>query len=92
VALSLRQGSDQGVVVPCYKGERGHPVGFSAGCGFELMALTGDEGARKVMKAHAPLALAVEDAGCVLDVDTVARLAQAEALFHSRERGRGEAQ
>jgi CTP:molybdopterin cytidylyltransferase MocA len=54
------------------------------------MALTGDEGARKVMQAHAPMALAVDDPGSVLDVDTVQRLAQAEALFHSRERGRGE--
>ena len=92
VALSLRQGPSQGVVVPHYKGERGHPVGFSAGCGPELMALTGDEGARKVMQAHAHFALAVEDPGCVLDVDTVERLAQAEALFHSRLRGRGESQ
>ena len=92
VALSLRQGPNQGVVVPHYKGERGHPVGFSAECGLELMALTGDEGARKVMQAHAPMALAVDDPGSVLDVDTVQRLAQAEALFHSRERGRGEAQ
>lgn len=92
VAKHLRQAPGHGVVVPHYKGERGHPVGFSAGCGLELMALTGDEGARKVLQAHAPLALAVQDPGCVLDVDTVERLAQAEALFHSRLRGRGESQ
>ena len=92
VATCLQQGPDKEVVVPHYQGERGHPVGFAAGCGPELMALTGDEGARKVMQSHAPLALAVQDPGCVLDVDTVERLAQAEALFLSRLRGRGESQ
>jgi molybdenum cofactor cytidylyltransferase len=92
VAACLRQGPDMGVVVPHYQGERGHPVGFAAGCSLELMALTGDEGARKVMQAHSPFALTVEDPGCVLDVDTVERLAQAEALFHSRLRYRGESQ
>ena len=92
VAACLRQGSAMGVVVPHYQGERGHPVGFAAGCGPELMALTGDQGARKVMQAHKPFALAVPDPGCVLDVDTVERLAQAEALFRSRQGGGGETQ
>jgi len=92
VAECLQQGPEKRVVVPYYQGERGHPVGFAAGCGLELMALTGDEGARKVMQSHAPFALAVQDPGCVLDVDTVQRLAQAEALLRSRLRGRSESQ
>jgi len=92
VAECLQQGPEKRVVVPYYQGERGHPVGFAAGCGLELMALTGDEGARKVMQSHAPFALAVQDPGCVLDVDTVQRLAQAEALLRSRLRDRSESQ
>ena len=33
------------VVQAVYQGQRGHPVGFAATCGPELMALSGDQGA-----------------------------------------------
>jgi CTP:molybdopterin cytidylyltransferase MocA len=45
------------------------------------MALTGDLGARAVLQAHAPHALAVEDAGCIHDVDTPEALEAALLLL-----------
>jgi len=55
---------------PVYAGRRGHPVGFGAQLRGELLALTGDEGARSVLAAHAPALIAVDDPGCLLDLDT----------------------
>jgi molybdenum cofactor cytidylyltransferase len=60
----------QSIVVPTFHGERGHPVGFAAQCRDELVALTGDSGARALVQRHGAHLLAVEDAGCVHDVDT----------------------
>lgn len=57
---------------PRYRGQRGHPVGFGRACRDDLLALTGDSGARGVLAAHTPLLLDVDDAGCVLDIDTPA--------------------
>ncbi len=68
------------VVVPTHQGETGHPVGFAANCGPELMALRGDTGARSVVQSNGPAhRLAVDDRGCVWDVDTPERLRQAQA-------------
>ena len=69
------------VVVPEFRGQRGHPVGFSAACGPALMALTGDKGAAAVVKSHRVQALPVGDEGCVTDVDTLAALQAAERLI-----------
>ena len=69
------------VVQAIYQGQRGHPVGFAATCGPELMALTGDQGARAVLQAHAPFALVVDDAGCIHDVDTPEALEVARRLL-----------
>lgn len=68
VAAALR-GHD--VVVPVYRGQRGHPVGFQANCGPELLNLNGDQGAASVVRSHAVFELTVSDAGCVTDIDTV---------------------
>lgn len=72
------------VVVPQYRGQRGHPVGFAAGCGAALAALSGEQGAAAIVRAHAAagrvFALEVDDAGTVTDIDTTADLARAEAL------------
>ena len=72
------------VVQPVYQGQRGHPVGFAATCGPALMALTGDQGARAVLQANTPYALAVEDAGCIHDVDTPEALEAARRLRAQR--------
>jgi molybdenum cofactor cytidylyltransferase len=59
------------IAAPAYKGERGHPVGFSAALLDELLLLKGDEGARAViMKHRAQLQLiACDDPGVVYDID-----------------------
>ncbi|MNO06421.1 MobA-like NTP transferase domain protein [compost metagenome] len=57
--------------------ERGHPVLFGRDFWPELLRLTGDEGARRVMRAHASawVAVGVDDPGVLRDVDWAARLA-----------------
>lgn len=62
------------LIAPFYKGQRGHPVGFAATFGPELMALAGDAGAREVLSRHAALLkpLDVDDPGILADVDTPA--------------------
>lgn len=58
------------VVYPQYRGRRGHPVGFSAELVSELVRLTGDEGARRVVARYPGHALDVDDAGVLQDFDT----------------------
>jgi molybdenum cofactor cytidylyltransferase len=67
----------QTVVVPTWQGERGHPVGFAGSCRDALLALTGDHGARAVVQLYGAHLLAVNDAGCVHDVDTPLALEEA---------------
>jgi molybdenum cofactor cytidylyltransferase len=55
---------------PVHRGRRGHPVGFGRACLGELLALTGDAGARSVLQRHPPLPIDVDDPGCLLDIDT----------------------
>ena len=64
------------VAAPFHAGKRGHPVGFSAACYAMLAALTGDEGAKAVVAAHADslARIDVDDAGTLRDVDTRADL------------------
>jgi len=66
------------VVLPTYQGQRGHPVGFSARCAAALCQLSGERGAAGIVREFAALALAVHDAGCVSDIDTVDDLRKAE--------------
>jgi molybdenum cofactor cytidylyltransferase len=56
---------------PTFQGQRGHPVLFSAPLFEGLKALTGDEGARKVLQALGPALRLVEtaDDGVLFDVD-----------------------
>jgi molybdenum cofactor cytidylyltransferase len=69
------------VVAPWVQGQRGHPVGFGTACREALLALSGDQGAKSVMQHHAPWPLALDDIGCILDVDTPQALAEAERLW-----------
>ena len=74
VAAALRAGAS--IVVPEYQGRRGHPVGFARQWGKQLTALTGDEGARRIVTAfpEAIVRCATDDPGIVWDVDQVADL------------------
>lgn len=69
------------VVVPTYRGQRGHPVGFSASCREALLALKGDQGAAAVVRSYRAFELALNDAGCVTDIDTLDDLRLAERLM-----------
>lgn len=53
-----------------YKGRRGHPVGFNAELYSELVALSGDEGARRLVARFPAQGVEVDDAGVLVDLDT----------------------
>jgi molybdenum cofactor cytidylyltransferase len=65
---AIARGHD--AAAPACRGRRGHPVGFGRACLDELLALSGDAGARSVLAAHPPLLIDVDDPGCLLDIDT----------------------
>jgi molybdenum cofactor cytidylyltransferase len=71
VATALEQ---HAVVYAQYRGRRGHPVGFDAELYSELIQLTGDDGARRVMARYPAHGQDVDDAGILCDVDTAADL------------------
>lgn len=53
-----------------YRGMQGHPVGFCTELFSELMALQGDEGARRIVARYAAQPIPVDDPGVHVDVDT----------------------
>jgi molybdenum cofactor cytidylyltransferase len=63
-----------------YRGQRGHPVGFSAALEADLLELTGDQGARSILARHPALGVAVDDPGVLIDIDTAADLARVHRL------------
>ena len=75
IAAALRAGA--ALVAPVYEGRRGHPVGFSAQWRAELTALSGDQGARRLLARAGPrlMQVAVDDPGILLDIDTPEDLA-----------------
>lgn len=75
------------VVVPFYRGQRGHPVGFGAACREALLSLSGERGAAAVIATRSPdevASIEVDDPGSVTDIDTVEDLARAERLLQAR--------
>jgi molybdenum cofactor cytidylyltransferase len=76
------------VVVPHYRGQRGHPVGFDHVCERALRDLQGPNGASSVVRAEAAVDgvfdLDLDDPGIVTDIDTLADLRVAERLLASR--------
>jgi molybdenum cofactor cytidylyltransferase len=74
------------VVYAQHRGRRGHPVGFSAELYSELVQLSGDEGARRLVARYPSHGVELDDPGVLADVDTNddlaalhARSAQADA-------------
>ena len=65
------------IVLPCHAGQQGHPVMFGRDFWPALGQLSGDEGARSVVRAHRDccVVVTVEDAGVLQDVDTPQGLA-----------------
>lgn len=72
------------VVVPVYRGQRGHPVGFAGACGPALQRLAGHQGAAAVLRDYGATELIVNDPGCVTDIDTVGDLQVAAGLMRQR--------
>lgn len=70
VLAALQNGSP--IAAPVYRGQRGHPVGFSAAFGEALRALRSDAGARELLQRHAAeiTLIACDDPGILADIDT----------------------
>ena len=70
--------SGSALVAVSHHGTRGHPVGFSRRYYGELAALSGDEGAKAIVRAHerALQLIETDDAGVSRDIDTPADLAR----------------
>jgi molybdenum cofactor cytidylyltransferase len=67
VVLALQQGA--GIAVPVFQGQRGNPVGFSRQYLPQLLALTGDQGARSLLKMYPVTQVEVDDPGILKDID-----------------------
>jgi len=65
------------VAAPFHREQRGHPVGFGAGCRAALSALTGDDGAKSIVGQHRDslARIDVDDAGALRAVDRPSDLA-----------------
>jgi molybdenum cofactor cytidylyltransferase len=57
------------IVVPEYRGQRGHPVVFGAAHLASLARCEGDRGAAALLAEYPVLRIAVDDAGVIRDVD-----------------------
>lgn len=69
VVQALNDGA--AIAAPAYRGERGHPVGFSAQFLSELRALSSDSGAREILERHQDKIRLIDcdDPGVLFDVD-----------------------
>ncbi|MEO1434251.1 MAG: nucleotidyltransferase family protein [Bacteroidota bacterium] len=70
--LSLKRDGQQAIVAPAYQGKWGNPVLFDAAYAGKLKTLTGDQGARKWIKAHPDQLhlIEVDHPNRFLDLDT----------------------
>lgn len=64
-----------GISAPSFQGRRGNPVGFGPRYRQDLLALEGDQGARRLLQSHALTLVEVDDPGILRDVDLPADLA-----------------
>ncbi len=58
------------VAYASYQGRRGHPVGFASELYSELSLLGGDTGANRLVSRYPSMAVEVDDAGALIDIDT----------------------
>ena len=63
----------RGIVIPVYRGMRGHPVIFAIGYKDELLELAGDAGGRVIIDRHPDdvLEVSVSNEGIFCDIDTM---------------------
>lgn len=69
---ALAAGAD--IAAPVCGGRRGNPVGFGTARVQALLALTGDEGARRIVRGAPVVEVDVDDPGIFRDIDTAADL------------------
>ena len=80
IAAALAEGAP--IAAPVYKGARGHPVGIASAFRRQLEALSGDAGARSVLRDNANVIelIEVDDPGVCRDIDTPADLSESSRL------------
>jgi len=74
VGNAIRNGAP--LAAPGFREARGHPVGFAASFYPDLVALSGDEGARAILARQRIDIVATDDPGVARDVDTPEDLAR----------------
>jgi molybdenum cofactor cytidylyltransferase len=81
VAQAFVPGAERDLCAPVFDGRRGHPVLFPARCFPALLAVTGDQGGRDVLRDQAQRVqrVPVADDGVLVDVDTPADLEAARS-------------
>jgi molybdenum cofactor cytidylyltransferase len=71
--VSLRDRSqtlpEDAILVPCFEGKRGHPVGFGRSWHDAMTRLRGDEGARPLLREGSPVMMETDDPGVLQDLD-----------------------
>lgn len=78
---ALAQGAD--IAVPVYQGRRGNPVAFSRRHLDDLLALSGDVGARRLLQTCPVREVPVTDPGIFRDIDTPSDLEQCRSTQES---------
>ncbi len=69
-ALAQAIDDGAGIAAPLFDGRRGNPVAFSAVHHDALLALDGDQGARRLLASSPVTTIAVPDPGILRDIDT----------------------
>ncbi|HXW36335.1 MAG TPA: nucleotidyltransferase family protein [Nitrososphaerales archaeon] len=87
--VSAHQGLGAKIVVPVFSGKRGNPVLFDRALFPQILAVSGDVGAKQVITANEGLVLEldVQDDGILVDVDTPGDLEAARARLAQRLEG-----
>jgi molybdenum cofactor cytidylyltransferase len=73
-ALTDALGAGANIAAPSSQGRRGNPVAFAKAHLADLLALEGDQGARRILAAQPVVQVEVADPGIFSDIDTPADL------------------
>lgn len=68
LAAAIREGAS--IAAPVHQGRRGNPVAFACQHGQALLAMDGDQGARRLLADFPLTSVEVEDAGILRDIDS----------------------
>lgn len=69
-ALGAAIDAGAAIAAPLFEGRRGNPVAFGAAHRDALLALDGDQGARRLLTSSPVTSIAVPDGGIVRDIDS----------------------